>query len=62
MSAENSSEAEVPSPCIGVCCPDEKDICMGCFRSMEEITRWWDMSNEEKMELLKILPSRGTYL
>lgn len=48
----------VPSPCVGICCPDERDVCMGCLRTMEEITRWWDMNSDEKRQLLKILPSR----
>jgi len=48
----------VPSPCVGICCPDERDICMGCLRTMEETTLWWDMTNDEKRELLKKLPMR----
>jgi len=53
-----NAEQSVPSPCVGICCPDENEICMGCFRTMAEITRWWEMSNDEKRELLRILPSR----
>jgi uncharacterized protein len=48
----------VPSPCVGICCPDENDVCMGCLRTMQEVTLWWDMSNMEKRELLKVLPTR----
>ncbi len=51
-------EKNVPSPCVGICCPDEQGLCMGCLRTMEEITLWWDMSNEQKIELLKQLPTR----
>lgn len=52
------SQNEVPSPCVGICCPDENDVCMGCFRTMTEISQWWDMSNEQKLALLKELPKR----
>lgn len=48
----------VPSPCVGICCPDENDICMGCLRTMPEVTQWWDMSNDQKRDLLKKLPGR----
>lgn len=50
---------EIPSPCVGICAPDENDICMGCLRSTDEITRWWDMSETEKRQLLEELKTRG---
>ena len=31
---------EVASPCIGVCKLDQKDICLGCYRSLQEIRQW----------------------
>jgi uncharacterized protein len=33
-------EQPVASPCIGYCCLDPMDICMGCFRSLDEIKQW----------------------
>ena len=30
----------VESPCVRNCCLDENDICLGCFRTVEEITAW----------------------
>jgi len=55
----NSDSSEtVPSPCVGICCPDEEDVCMGCLRTMKEVTLWWEMSNEEKRALLKALAQR----
>lgn len=36
-----SSQLErVQSPCIGICCLDDHDICLGCFRGLEEIKAW----------------------
>lgn len=49
---------QVPSPCVGICCPDENDICMGCLRTMQEVTLWWEMSNDDKRALLKKLSTR----
>ncbi len=53
-----SIENEIPSPCVGICAPDENDICMGCLRTTDEITRWWDMNNDEKRRLLEVLKTR----
>jgi len=30
----------IESPCIRQCCLDDKDICLGCFRHINEITGW----------------------
>ena len=35
------SEVEPESPCISVCLLDDKDICVGCYRSADEITDWF---------------------
>jgi predicted Fe-S protein YdhL (DUF1289 family) len=44
---------EVKSPCIKVCKYDEESVCIGCHRSMKEITGWIFMSIEEKEAVLK---------
>ncbi len=48
-----------PSPCENVCTlnPDT-DICMGCFRSVEEIRLWRHYSSAEKYAILELLPAR----
>ncbi|MCG2634302.1 MAG: DUF1289 domain-containing protein [Gammaproteobacteria bacterium] len=30
----------VESPCVRNCCLDDDGVCMGCFRSVDEITGW----------------------
>lgn len=47
------SDADPRSPCIAVCVLDERDICMGCYRSAVEITDWIMASSEEKREILR---------
>jgi hypothetical protein len=42
----------VPTPCVRNCCLDENDICLGCYRSISEIMRWSEASDEEKLEIL----------
>ena len=42
----------ISSPCVRNCCLDEKDICLGCGRSIEEIIRWGDVADKEKLQIL----------
>jgi predicted Fe-S protein YdhL (DUF1289 family) len=42
----------VSSPCVRNCCLDEEDICIGCGRTVDEIIRWSDAANKEKLEIL----------
>ena len=44
---------EVISPCISKCCLDDEDICIGCFRSMDEILVWGKSTNEERHEIIE---------
>ena len=38
-----------PSPCISVCRMDAQGgLCLGCFRSMDEIIAWGRMGEPEK--------------
>ncbi|HFG1574822.1 TPA: DUF1289 domain-containing protein [Vibrio cholerae] len=40
------------SPCVRHCCLDDKDICIGCGRTLDEIYRWSSATNSEKQEIL----------
>lgn len=44
--------AEPASPCISVCALDDSDVCMGCYRSADEITDWFMASYQEKQAIL----------
>jgi predicted Fe-S protein YdhL (DUF1289 family) len=35
-----------------VCALDANDICLGCYRSAQEITDWWMASAKEKQDIL----------
>ena len=54
---------EVESPCIQICVvhPEER-ICTGCYRSIDEITRWSKMDNDERSAIIADLPSRAPRL
>jgi hypothetical protein len=58
--SENVQE-EVQSPCIGVCSIDEiSGFCQGCYRTIDEIKNWWDMSQPEQTNLINELEQRQT--
>ena len=54
---------EVQSPCIKVCVvhPVER-ICTGCLRSIEEISAWSRMSNDERIAIMAELHGRAPAL
>ena len=49
---------KVRSPCVRICALDDNDMCVGCHRSGDEITRWSQMSNEERQEVLRKVAER----
>jgi predicted Fe-S protein YdhL (DUF1289 family) len=44
---------EPQSPCISVCALDDNDVCLGCYRSAEEITDWFLADAAGKREILR---------
>ena len=42
----------VESPCIRNCCLNNNDTCLGCFRSLTEITQWTLVDNKTKQLFL----------
>jgi len=58
-----SVQEEVQSPCIGVCSIDETSgYCQGCYRTIDEIKSWWDMSPPEQTQLVTELEQRQSQL
>lgn len=41
------------SPCTGHCGINNKQLCVGCGRTRDEITSWRTMSEEEQKETIK---------
>jgi predicted Fe-S protein YdhL (DUF1289 family) len=46
------------SPCIRVCTLDEANVCIGCGRNVDEITRWTLMTADEQFEVLAVSQQR----
>ena len=49
----------IHSPCIGICQLDvSMNVCVGCFRTRQEVAIWSDVSDDEKKEILARAKSR----
>jgi len=42
----------IESPCVRMCCLNDENICMGCFRSLEEILAWGNANRTERTQIL----------
>jgi len=49
---------EIQSPCVRNCCLDDKDMCLGCFRVIDEILIWGQADDKQKREILILCGSR----
>ncbi|MDC5806993.1 DUF1289 domain-containing protein [Vibrio europaeus] len=56
--SETQSTPSTPNPCIRHCCLDKDDICLGCYRSLDEILRWSQSTNEQKQSILDVCAQR----
>lgn len=63
MSDDVWKREEIESPCIKVCVihPQER-ICTGCYRSIEEIGAWSQLSAKARRAVMEDLPSRAPLL
>jgi len=48
----------VYSPCIRNCCLSQEDICLGCFRSLDEILCWGAATDQKKQQILNVIKIR----
>jgi len=54
-----SNQQEIKSPCISVCAMDDlSGLCLGCYRTLDEIKDWWDMTPAQQKNLLVDLEER----
>ncbi len=63
MSDEIWARNEVQSPCIKICVihPEER-LCVGCYRTIDEIGRWSRMTPAERQVVMDDLPARAPRL
>lgn len=51
MAEERNSP--IASPCVRICCLDDNDICLGCFRHIGEITGWGAAGDDQRRAILQ---------
>ncbi len=42
----------VKSPCVSICALDANDVCIGCYRTGEEITHWGQMTPSQQRDVM----------
>ena len=51
-------DAAVASPCVDICRLDAQGLCVGCRRTIDEITEWPRASETRRREILRDLERR----
>lgn len=46
------------SPCVKVCRYEGGPLCVGCKRTVDEISDWWRLSDEDALAIMAELPNR----
>lgn len=44
---------KIKSPCQLICTYDSDNICIGCYRSLEEVAKWDSYPDEMKLKVLE---------
>lgn len=59
MTQAVDAQADVPSPCVMACVVDSgHGFCLGCWRTLSEISAWHRYSRAEKLGVLAQINSR----
>ena len=50
---------EIESPCVKICViHPEARVCLGCYRTSDEIAAWSQLSPEDRRAIMATLPDR----
>lgn len=53
------SMSKVTSPCVNICRMDaDNTLCLGCFRTLDEIAQWSRVADETKLAILTAVAKR----
>jgi predicted Fe-S protein YdhL (DUF1289 family) len=52
MNGPEQNSLIIDSPCTRTCCLDLNDVCVGCFRTLDEILAWSSLDNAQKKTVL----------
>ena len=54
----SDSAQPIRSPSIEVCALDDHNVCIGCYRTADEIIDWFSASDDRKRDILEALQRR----
>lgn len=54
----NNPPLAAQSPCIRNCCLDDKDMCLGCFRMLDEILIWSNATAQQQFDIVQSCEAR----
>src|SRR5574343_554739 len=57
----SESNSVVPSPCVRNCCLNEHNICLGCFRTLDENCGWSQANDQQRKRILANIVQRRTH-
>lgn len=57
----NGPPRAIATPCVQVCVVDgPSSLCLGCYRTLEEIGRWSRLDPAERERIMAELPARAS--
>ena len=59
MYTTNVKSMSVESPCVHIC-KIESDVCVGCKRTLDEITDWYKLTDQQKVLILDKIKLRSS--
>ncbi|MDP2236077.1 MAG: DUF1289 domain-containing protein [Bacteroidales bacterium] len=55
---EDMIKKKIKSPCQLICTYDEENVCIGCYRTAEEVANWDSFNDEGKTKVLEEIIKR----
>ncbi len=55
----DTPEKPLKSPCVSICVLNDEDVCVGCFRTGNEISHWGGYSNDQRRAVLALSVERA---
>ena len=49
---------QTASPCVRNCCLGEDNVCLGCFRHVDEIMQWRELTDHQKQAVIVLTAER----
>jgi predicted Fe-S protein YdhL (DUF1289 family) len=58
LPSQRAAPTDPDQPCVRNCCLDDRDVCLGCGRTLDDIRAWGQMSGEARRTALEAAAER----